>query len=181
MAGEMQMINIPTPRRRWRGGLERTIPRGGATDDLFARYFSEVTLDAVEEQTFRKRYTEEVGPRHVHLRQNALGEVTLPPHIEENQSGDMVKQMWSGHPKVDRSMFIMDRINEGQARMLRDLHVQRHVPALRAAHDPALCKKNFGAKSGPAPLKESFRSIVLNSPRRPPAQKTYIDRMAEFN
>mmetsp|Transcript_64003 Transcript_64003/g.177579 ORF Transcript_64003/g.177579 Transcript_64003/m.177579 type:complete len:184 (-) Transcript_64003:120-671(-) len=144
--------------------LERTLPPGGA-DELFAKYFAEITLDVVEEQHFQKRLAEEAGPRYVHLRLNALGQVSIPPHVEENASGEMGRQLWTRHPKVDRTMFIMDRRLEGQDRSVRDLGAQRHVPALRAS---SLSKKNFGQKHGPRPLDDSFRSTVLNRSQKDP-------------
>mmetsp|Transcript_65255 Transcript_65255/g.103400 ORF Transcript_65255/g.103400 Transcript_65255/m.103400 type:complete len:197 (+) Transcript_65255:45-635(+) len=159
----------------YRGGLERTLPWGGA-DEVFAKYFAEVTLDVVEEQTFQKRFAEEVGPRLVHLRKNAMGEPTIPPHVEENPPGQMVCQLWTGHPKVDRSMFIMDRTLEMQTRIVRDMGSQKHVPCLRASLD----RKNFGRKPGPKPFTDSFRSIVLNSSRRPPHSLQYIDKMPAY-
>eukprot|EP00929_Paragymnodinium_shiwhaense_P016790 TRINITY_DN125421_c0_g1_i1.p2 TRINITY_DN125421_c0_g1~~TRINITY_DN125421_c0_g1_i1.p2 ORF type:complete len:196 (-),score=28.24 TRINITY_DN125421_c0_g1_i1:89-625(-) len=153
-------------------GDPRTVPRGGA-DDLYGRYFAEVTLDVVEEQTFQRRTLEEVGPRHVHLRQNSLGEVTIPPHLEENLHGYMTQQLWTGNPKVDRTLFIRDRQLEAHARCLKDLALQRHVPALRSS---SLARKNFGSKLGPRPFDDSFRSIVLNSARRAPLPLQGIDR-----
>jgi hypothetical protein len=155
--------------------LERTLPWGG-TDEVFAKHFAEVTLDIVEEQTYQKRIIEEVGPRLVHLRRNALGEATIPPHIEENAPGEMVRQLWTRHPKVDRSMFIMDRALESQTRTIRDMGSQKHVPCLRAS----LCRKNFGRKPGPKPFADSFRSIVLNSSKKSPMPLQYIDKMPAY-
>lgn len=158
--------------RRWRSDLERTLPRGG-TDESFARYFAEITLDVVEEQTFQKRLDEEVGPRHVHLRQNALGEVTIPPHIEENHPGEQGCQMWTENLKVNRSMFILDRRLESHVRTLKDTAAQRHVPMLRAAPG----RKNFGVKSGPQPLNDSFRATVLNKARKSPLDRSPMDML----
>mmetsp|Transcript_63259 Transcript_63259/g.206411 ORF Transcript_63259/g.206411 Transcript_63259/m.206411 type:complete len:186 (+) Transcript_63259:93-650(+) len=141
--------------------FDRTLPLGGA-DELFAKYFSEVTLDVVEEQIFQKRCVEEAGPRLVHLRQNSIGQVTIPPHIEPNEHCIMGYQSWTKHPKVDRTMFIMDRRLEMQGRGRADLAAQRHVPALRAFVE----RKNFGNKSGPRPLQDSFRAGIMNSARK---------------
>jgi len=141
--------------------LDRTVPEQG-TEHRYAKHFAEVTLDVVEEQTFRKRREEEVGPRNVHLRLNALGYVMIPPHIEENGPGEMMIQRWTGHPKVDRSLFIVDHQIESSVRATKDISSQRHIPALRAVAG----KKNFGAKPGPAPFDNSFRSTVLNKNRQ---------------
>eukprot|EP00927_Polykrikos_kofoidii_P078880 TRINITY_DN7567_c0_g2_i1.p1 TRINITY_DN7567_c0_g2~~TRINITY_DN7567_c0_g2_i1.p1 ORF type:complete len:197 (-),score=6.95 TRINITY_DN7567_c0_g2_i1:266-856(-) len=115
---------------RFRVSLERGVPRGGA-DELYAKYFSEVYLDTVEEQTFKRRVIEEVGPRLVHLRLNAIGKVAIPAHIEENPAGEPPRQLWTGHAKVDRNLFVMDREHEIHSRRVKYLRVPRMVPALR--------------------------------------------------
>lgn len=164
----------PQSARAFRANLERTVPWGGA-DESFAKYFAEVTLDVVEEQTYKKRVAEEVGPRLVHLRQNALGEATVPPHIEENRQGQMVQQKWTGHPKVDRTMFILDRQLESQQRVTKELGSQKHVPCLRAR----LERKNYGRKPGPTPFGDSFRSIVLNSSKKSPIPVSHMDTLPD--
>mmetsp|Transcript_82951 Transcript_82951/g.173686 ORF Transcript_82951/g.173686 Transcript_82951/m.173686 type:complete len:175 (-) Transcript_82951:105-629(-) len=143
--------------------LSRTLP-SGATDESYAKYFAELTLDVVEEQIFQKRMQEESGPRLVHLRQNAIGQVTIPPHVEQNGVSTARAQTWTNHPKVDRTMFIMDRRLEMQGRGRQDLASQRHVPALRAFD----MRKNFGSKSGPRPFQDSFRAGILNSSKKVP-------------
>lgn len=144
------------------GDLRRSVPRGGA-DELYAKYFAEVTLDVVEEQNFQLRYQDELGPRRVALRKNALGEVTVPPHIDQNAPTEMGCQLWTGHPKVDRTLFSMDRNLENQNQVVQHLGSQRNVPALRAMHS---ARKNHGSKQGPRPFQDSFRSMVLNRPKR---------------
>mmetsp|Transcript_16978 Transcript_16978/g.35976 ORF Transcript_16978/g.35976 Transcript_16978/m.35976 type:complete len:182 (-) Transcript_16978:56-601(-) len=159
--------------KRFAVNLDRTIPAGGA-DEHFAKYFAEVTLDVVEEQHFKKRQSEEVGPRHVHLRLNAIGQVAFPPHIEENRNGEIGCQLWTGHAKVDRTMFIMDRRTEGTNRTRGDLGTQRHVPALRGSCE----RKNFGKKPGPMPFSDSFRATVLNKSKKLPystAPQSHMD------
>mmetsp|Transcript_106370 Transcript_106370/g.343122 ORF Transcript_106370/g.343122 Transcript_106370/m.343122 type:complete len:200 (+) Transcript_106370:95-694(+) len=160
-------------RSRFAAELERTVPRGGA-DELFAKYFAEIALDVVEEQTFRKRVAEEVGPRCVHLRLNAIGQVSLPPHIEENGPGEACCQLWTGHPKVDRNLFIQDRRIESKDRSTRELGTQRHVPALRAS---SVSKKNFGQKMGPRPFDDSFRSTILNRSKKEPVATQPVGHM----
>lgn len=153
--------------------LARSIPPGGA-DDRFAKYFAEITLDVVEEQTFQKRLQQETGPRCVHLRLNAIGQVAVPPHVEENARGEMCRQLWTGHPKVDRTMFILDRRLETQDRSVRDLGTQRHVPALRSS---SISRKNYGQKPGPSPFEHSFRSGILNRPKKQPYSTVPRDHM----
>lgn len=117
----------------------------------------------VEEQTFQLRYQDELGPRRVALRKNALGEVTVPPHIEQNAGSEMGCQLWTGHPKVDRTLFSMDRNLETASKTTRDLGSQRNVPALRAMHS---ARRNFGSKQSSRPLQDSFRSMVLNGSKK---------------
>jgi len=147
--------------------LERSLPSWplGGADDLFAKFFAEVTLDAVEEQSFKRRLQDEVGPRYVHLRLNDNRTVSMPPHVEDNSPGMMGCQLWTGHPKVDRTMFIMDRSKEQNNKCTGDLAAQRNVPALRAS---SLQRKNFGRKHGPRGLDDSFRARVLNRPKKEP-------------
>eukprot|EP00927_Polykrikos_kofoidii_P056679 TRINITY_DN50764_c0_g1_i1.p1 TRINITY_DN50764_c0_g1~~TRINITY_DN50764_c0_g1_i1.p1 ORF type:complete len:188 (-),score=33.07 TRINITY_DN50764_c0_g1_i1:247-744(-) len=159
---------------KFRLGLDRSLPRGGA-DEMYAKYFSEVTLDVCEEQIFKLRTMEEAGPRHVHLRRNQLGEVTIPPHVEENESGNMTQQLWTGHPKVDKTLFSKDRALESNLRGLRDMVHQRHVPALRAS----LERKNFGTKPGPRPFSSSFRAGIMNRNRKSPLPLLGIDMLTE--
>eukprot|EP00440_Ansanella_granifera_P012451 gb/GFBE01013533.1/.p1 GENE.gb/GFBE01013533.1/~~gb/GFBE01013533.1/.p1 ORF type:complete len:159 (+),score=40.66 gb/GFBE01013533.1/:1-477(+) len=145
-------------------------------DELFAKYFAEITLDVVEEETFRKRTLEEPGPRYVHLRRSAIGTVTVPPHIEENKPGQMNNQVWTGHPKVDRTMFIMDRRLEHQQRDVKTVACQKNIPMLRGT----LGRKNFGTKMGAEPFAESHRAKRMNGPKRPPLATlpaTYMDKM----
>eukprot|EP00930_Biecheleria_cincta_P015717 TRINITY_DN13009_c0_g1_i1.p1 TRINITY_DN13009_c0_g1~~TRINITY_DN13009_c0_g1_i1.p1 ORF type:complete len:181 (+),score=38.82 TRINITY_DN13009_c0_g1_i1:67-543(+) len=137
-------------------------PEGG--DELVAKYFAEITLDVVEQSLFRKRCMEEPGPRFVHLRRTAVGVVTVPPHIEENKPGKEPGQVWTGHPKVDRTMFIMDRRLELQRRQVKEISGQKNIPMLRGI----LGKKNFGTKMTSEPLMESHRSARMNSSKRPP-------------
>mmetsp|Transcript_61789 Transcript_61789/g.133911 ORF Transcript_61789/g.133911 Transcript_61789/m.133911 type:complete len:174 (+) Transcript_61789:31-552(+) len=164
VAGASQ-VAAQRPRSTLLSHLERTVPRGGASDH-FAHYFSEVTLDVVEEATFKKRRQEEAGPRLVHLRQNCVGEITIPPHIELNVNRAMGCQLWTGHPKVDRSLYIIDRQHESLRKTTAELVFQKQVPALRSSFD----RKNFGTKLGSRPLADSFRAGILNSSRRTPLQ-----------
>eukprot|EP00746_Dinoflagellata_sp_MGD_P161263 gnl/MRDRNA2_/MRDRNA2_88343_c0_seq1.p1 gnl/MRDRNA2_/MRDRNA2_88343_c0~~gnl/MRDRNA2_/MRDRNA2_88343_c0_seq1.p1 ORF type:complete len:174 (+),score=36.82 gnl/MRDRNA2_/MRDRNA2_88343_c0_seq1:119-640(+) len=160
-------------RRRWGGGLEKTMPKGGSTDDAFAKFFSEVTLDVVEENSFRKRQEEEVGPRHVHLRTNAVGEITVPPHLVENPPGEHYCQAWTGHEKVDRNMFILDRVYEGTERQLKNLVSQRDVPVLTAR----LGKQPIGKRTDVSGYGESFRANVLNAKKKDPIALNHMDNM----
>ncbi|CAJ1343719.1 unnamed protein product [Effrenium voratum] len=138
------------------------IPEGG--DELFAKYFSEITLDIIEEQTFLKRAMEEPGPRYVHLRRSSIGTVTIPPHIEENCQGEF-NQVWTGHPKVDRTLFILDRRAENRLRDVKSIGNQRNIPMLRGV---ACSKKNYGARLGNEPLGDSFRAKYMNGVKKPP-------------
>mmetsp|Transcript_9373 Transcript_9373/g.16604 ORF Transcript_9373/g.16604 Transcript_9373/m.16604 type:complete len:189 (-) Transcript_9373:114-680(-) len=145
-------------------------------DELYAKYFAEVTLDVVEEETFKKRTFEEPGPRYVHLRRSAIGTVTVPPHVEENKSGEINNQVWTGHPKVDRTLFIMDRRAEHQHRDTKSVATQKNIPMLRGN----LGKKNFGTKLGHEPFLHSHRSARMNGPLRPPfatLPPTHMDTM----
>lgn len=141
--------------------MQKTLPKGGATEENHGKYFAEVCLDVVEEAKFQQRLVEEVGPRHVHLRTNAMGEITMPPHMAENLPGENFCQAWTSHGKIDRNMFVLDRTFEGTERQLRALVTQRDVPVL-IADQPA--KKVLDA----AEAKRSFRSKILNAPRKPP-------------
>ncbi|CAE7375059.1 unnamed protein product [Symbiodinium necroappetens] len=151
------------------------IPSQGG-DELFAKYFAEITLDVVEEHTFLKRAMEEPGPRYVHLRRSSIGTVTVPPHIEENQPGKLVSQVWTGHPKVDRTLFIMDRRAENRLREVKAVGTQKSIPMLRGV---ACSKKNYGARLGPEPFGDSFRAKYLNSQKKSPvatAPPTLMDK-----
>mmetsp|Transcript_51951 Transcript_51951/g.97179 ORF Transcript_51951/g.97179 Transcript_51951/m.97179 type:complete len:162 (-) Transcript_51951:177-662(-) len=132
-------------------------------DELFAKYFAEITLDIVEEQTFLKRALEDPGPRYVHLRRTSIGTVTIPPHIEENRPGSFKGQVWTGHPKVDRTLFIMDRRAENRLREVKTVGTQKNIPMLRGV---AASKKNYGTKLGPEPFGDSFRAKYLNSAKK---------------
>jgi len=148
-------------RRRWGKGIEKTLPKGGATDENIGKYFAEVTLDVSEEANFLRRATgedREVGPRHVHLRTNAMGEITMPPHLVENMPGEYFCQKWTDHPKIDRNMFILDRTFEDTERQLRALVTQRDVPVLTADSLAKIPSRKFG----------SFRSKILNAPKKEP-------------
>eukprot|EP00933_Yihiella_yeosuensis_P050156 TRINITY_DN4791_c0_g2_i1.p1 TRINITY_DN4791_c0_g2~~TRINITY_DN4791_c0_g2_i1.p1 ORF type:complete len:158 (+),score=27.43 TRINITY_DN4791_c0_g2_i1:45-518(+) len=150
------------------------IPLQGG-DHLFANYFAEITLDIVEEEIFRKRCLEEAGPRYVHLRRSAIG-VTVPPHVEDNTSGQICTQDWTGHPKVDRTLFIMDRRAENQQRQTRGIVMQKNVPLLRSA----VGNKNLGTKLSPEPFTESHRAKRMNGPKPAPLSTlppTYMDKM----
>eukprot|EP00913_Durusdinium_trenchii_P006475 g6086.t1 len=105
-------------------------------DELFAKYFAELTLDVIEEQTFLKRAMEEPGPRYV----------------------------WTGHPKVDRTLFIMDRQAEHRLRDLKSIGCQKNVPMLRGV----AAKKNYGSRAGPEPFGDSFRAKYLNGAKKHP-------------
>mmetsp|Transcript_50333 Transcript_50333/g.81602 ORF Transcript_50333/g.81602 Transcript_50333/m.81602 type:complete len:167 (-) Transcript_50333:135-635(-) len=157
------------------GAVAIPIPLEGG-DELYAKYFAEVTLDIVEEENFKKRRLQESGPRQVHLRRSAIGTVTVPPHVEENPAGQLCMQGWTGHPKVDRTLFIMDRRAELQLRDKRNVSSMRNVPMLRGA----IGRKNFGQKLGAEPFAESHRSARMNGPRRDPLATlppTYMDKM----
>mmetsp|Transcript_13034 Transcript_13034/g.23974 ORF Transcript_13034/g.23974 Transcript_13034/m.23974 type:complete len:206 (+) Transcript_13034:64-681(+) len=154
--------------------LDRTIPEGGI-DENFAQFFAEVTLDCIEEQLFNKRINVEVGPRLVHLRRNALEQVTIPPHIEENKLGRSYEQKWTGHPKVDKSLFMQDRVLEYANTTTRNIAMEKSAPALRAAARDN--KKNFGTKPGPTPFGDSYRASLLNRPRKAPAIGSPLDTL----
>eukprot|EP00931_Biecheleriopsis_adriatica_P092018 TRINITY_DN65858_c0_g1_i1.p1 TRINITY_DN65858_c0_g1~~TRINITY_DN65858_c0_g1_i1.p1 ORF type:complete len:156 (-),score=24.27 TRINITY_DN65858_c0_g1_i1:94-561(-) len=152
-----------------------SIPSSGG-DEYYAKYFAEITLDIVEEEMFRKRTLEEPGPRYVHLRRSDIGTVTIPPHISENKPGMINDQEWTGHPKVDRTLFIKDRQLENQQRDQKSIATQKNIPMLRGS----LGKKNFGTKLGNEPLLASHRSARMNGPKRPPLATlpaTYMDKM----
>eukprot|EP00933_Yihiella_yeosuensis_P050155 TRINITY_DN4791_c0_g1_i1.p1 TRINITY_DN4791_c0_g1~~TRINITY_DN4791_c0_g1_i1.p1 ORF type:complete len:159 (+),score=35.04 TRINITY_DN4791_c0_g1_i1:123-599(+) len=151
------------------------IPLAGG-DDLFAKYFAEVTLDCVEEEIFRKRCLEEAGPRYVHLRRSAIGTVTVPPHVEGNKPEQACTQDWTGHPKVDRTLFIMDRRAEHQQKQTNNIATQKQVPLLRSA----VGNKHFGTKLRPEPFTDTHRAKRMNGPKRPPyatLPPTYMDVM----
>eukprot|EP00971_Amphidinium_carterae_P133007 2633672-Amphidinium_carterae.1 len=154
--------------------LDRTIPEGGI-DENFAQYFAEVTLDCIEEQLFNKRISAEVGPRLVHLRQTVLEQVTIPPHIEENKLGRSYEQKWTGHPKVDKCLFMQDRALEYANGTTRNIAMEKSAPALRAAARDS--KKNFGTKPGPTPFGDSFRATLLNRPRKEPSMGSPLDAL----
>jgi hypothetical protein len=77
----------------------------------YAKGFGEVELDCEEELIYEKRLREEPGPRHVRLRRNAAGLLTMPPHISATPENGM-RQPWTGNAKVDKNLFIMDRALE---------------------------------------------------------------------
>merc|ERR1719343_1900565 len=89
-------------------GFDRTIPLNGC-DEKFVKCFAQVSLDVDEEIPFQRRLETEPGPRLVHLRQSAIGQVTIPPHVQQNEQGIMGYQSWTKNPVVDRTMYIMDR------------------------------------------------------------------------
>lgn len=82
-----------------------------AKSDDYSKGFSEVTLDVDAELLFTKRLREEPGPRHVRLRRNAAGLLTMPPHITTTPE-DGMRQPWTGNDNVDRNLFAMDRAVE---------------------------------------------------------------------
>ncbi|CAL1142608.1 unnamed protein product [Cladocopium goreaui] len=108
---------------------------------------------------------EEPGPRYVHLRRSSIGTVTIPPHIQENSSGEFNKQVWTGHPKVDRTLFIMDRQAEHRLRDVKSVGSQKNAPMLRGV---ACSKKNYGSRIGPEPFGDSFRAKYLNGVKKHP-------------
>merc|ERR1711971_325610 len=122
-------------RRKWHGGLERTLPEGRCSVECFGQHFAEVTLDTVEEDCFQRRYREEIGPRYCRLRPDSKGEPTVPPHIEENQRGSACRQLWVGQSKVDRTLFVMDRKIErrGRRRFPAIISAPRRQPRARSS------------------------------------------------
>ncbi|CAE7457803.1 unnamed protein product [Symbiodinium pilosum] len=122
---------------------------------------------------------EEPGPRYVHLRRSSIGTVTVPPHIEENQPGRELAQMWTGHPKVDRTLFILDRRAEQRLREVKAVGTQKNVPMLRGV---ARSMKNYGTRLGPEPFGDSFRAKYLNSQKKFPvstAPPSLMDKMVD--
>merc|ERR1712118_170082 len=139
------------------------MPPRGSTCDAFANHFSEVHLDNVEENNFNLKRQQEAGPRFVHLRTNAVGQITVPPHVVENPKGKYHLQAWTGHEKVDRNLFLLDRTYEATERQLQNVVTQRDVPVLTSR----LGKQPLGKKTDVHHYGSSFRAAlqgnVLNS------------------